>query len=100
MVTIIDGYWAFDGVKSEYPATPKESSDGQDAHEIKISEDGYWMIWNAEKGEYETTPYAVAPISATQNTNGSWTISIKNLMGQLTRLIFPQQHWFLLKWII
>ena len=89
VVTIIDGYWAFDGVKSEYPATPKESSDGQDAHEIKISEDGYWMIWNAEKGEYETTPYAVAPISATQNTNGSWTISIKNPDGTIDKIDIP-----------
>ena len=79
VVTIIDGYWAFDGVKSEYPATPGSAGE---AHEIKISEDGYWMIWDSEKGEYVTTTYAVAPISAAKNpADGSWTITIKNADG-------------------
>ena len=79
VVTIIDGYWAFDGVKSEYPATPGSAGE---AHEIKISEDGYWMIWDTEKGEYVTTTYAVAPISAAKNpADGSWTITIKNADG-------------------
>ena len=86
VVTIIDGYWAFDGVKSEYPATPGSASE---AHEIKISEDGYWMIWDSEKGEYVTTTYAVAPISASQNTNGSWTITIKNADGTTSSINIP-----------
>ena len=86
VVTIIDGYWAFDGVKSEYPATPGSASE---AHEIKISEDGYWEIWNTETGAYEKTPYAVAPISAAQNTNGSWTITIKNADGTTDSINIP-----------
>ena len=85
VVTIIDGYWAFDGVKSEYPATPSSS----EVHEVKISEDGYWMIWDAEKGEYVTTTYAVAPVSASQNTNGSWTITIKNADGTTSSINIP-----------
>ena len=29
VVTIIDGFWAFDGVKSEYPAVPGSASEDQ-----------------------------------------------------------------------
>ena len=86
VVTIIDGFWAFDGVKSEYPAVPGSASE---AHEIKISEDGYWMIWDTEKGEYVTTTYAVAPVSAAQNSNGSWTITIKNADGTTSSINIP-----------
>ena len=86
VVTIIDGFWAFDGVKSEYPAVPGSASE---AHEITISEDGYWMIWDTEKGEYVTTTYAVAPVSAAQNSNGSWTITIKNADGTTSSINIP-----------
>lgn len=86
VVTIVDGFWAFDGVKSEYPAVPGSASE---AHEIKISEDGYWMIWDTEKGEYVTTTYAVAPVSAAQNSNGSWTITIKNADGTTSSINIP-----------
>ena len=86
VVTIDDGFWAFDGVKSEYPAVPGSASE---AHEIQISEDGYWMIWDTEKGAYETTTYAVAPVSAAQNSNGSWTITVKNADGTTSSINIP-----------
>ena len=86
VVTIVEGFWAFDGVKSEYPAVPGSASE---AHEIQISEDGYWMIWDTEKGAYETTTYAVAPVSAAQNSNGSWTITVKNADGTTSSINIP-----------
>ena len=58
VVTIIDGYWAFDGVKSEYPAKGDKGDKGDQGepgdaaaagHDAKISENGYWMVWDTEK---------------------------------------------------
>ena len=53
VVTIIDGYWAFDGVKSEYPAKGDKGDKGDQGepgdaaaagHDAKVNEEtGYWQ---------------------------------------------------------
>ena len=97
IVTIIDGYWAFDGVKSEYPAVGKDGADGadgqdgqngQDGHDAKISEDGYWMVWDAEKGEYTKTEYIAGGATAIAGEHG-WTIVVRDENGQEQRIYIP-----------
>ena len=58
VVTIIDGYWAFDGVKSEYPAKGDKGDKGDQGepgdaaaagHDAKVNEEtGYWQVWDAD----------------------------------------------------
>ena len=78
-----------------WPVLPTEFSEAEaaikelNAHPPTPSEDGYWMIWDTEKGEYVTTTYAVAPVSAAQNSNGSWTITIKNADGTTSSINIP-----------
>ena len=96
VVTIVDGYWAFDGVKSEYPAKGDKGDKGDDGeaaaagHDVKLNETtGKWMVWDAEKGEYVDTDYDAQPVSAVKNANGSWTISIKNADGTVDSIVIP-----------
>ena len=94
IVTIVDGYWAFDGVKSEYPATGKDGAngedgkDGADGHDAKISEDGYWMVWDAEKGEYAKTEYIAGGATAIAGEHG-WTIVVRDENGEEQRIYIP-----------
>ena len=112
IVTIIDGFWAFDGVKSDVPAkgekgdkgdqgekgeagaqgekgeAGKDGVDGKDAHEIKISPAGYWMVWDAEKGEYVTTDYIAGGASAVE-TEGGWNIMVKDNNGETQTIFVP-----------
>lgn len=100
IVTIIDGYWAFDGVKSEYPAVGKDGADGadgqdgqdgqngQDGHDAKISEDGYWMVWDAEKGEYAKTEYIAGGVTAVE-TAGGWNLTVRDENGDVQTIFIP-----------
>lgn len=94
IVTIIDGYWAFDGVKSEYPAVGKDGADGQDGqngqdgHDAKISEDGYWMVWDAEKGEYTKTEYIAGGVTAVA-TAGGWNLTVRDENGDVQTIFIP-----------
>lgn len=97
IVTIIDGYWAFDGVKSEYPAVGKDGADGadgqdgqngQDGHDAKISEDGYWMVWDAEKGEYTKTEYIAGGVTAVE-TAGGWNLTVRDENGDVQTIFIP-----------
>lgn len=91
VVTIIDGYWAFDGVKSEYPAKGDKGEPGEAAaagHDAKISEDGYWMVWNAEAGEYKKTEYIAGGAMAVEGEHG-WTIIVRDEKGQEQSIYIP-----------
>ena len=82
VVTIIDGYWAFDGVKSEYPAKGDKGDKGDQGepgdaaaagHDAKISENGYWMVWDTEKAAYVETEYIAGGAVAAQ-VKGGWSV--------------------------
>ena len=97
IVTIVDGYWAFDGVKSEYPAVGKDGAagadgedgkDGADGHDAKISEDGYWMVWDAEKGEYAKTEYIAGGVTAVE-TAGGWKLTVRDDNGEVQTIFIP-----------
>ena len=91
VVTIIDGYWAFDGVKSEYPAKGDKGEPGEAAsagHDAKISEDGYWMVWDAEAGEYKKTEYIAGGAMAVEGEHG-WTIIVRDEKGQEQSIYIP-----------
>ena len=86
VVTIIDGYWAFDGVKSEYPAKGDKGDKGDQGepgdaaaagHDAKISENGYWMVWDTEKAAYVETEYIAGGAVAAQ-VKGGWNITVKD----------------------
>ena len=94
VVTIVDGYWAFDGVKSEYPAVgPKgedgvDGTNGADGHDAKVSEDGYWMVWDAEAGEYVKTAYIAGGVRAVETTGG-YNLTVRDEDGVEQTIFVP-----------
>ncbi|WP_455665741.1 PL29 family lyase N-terminal domain-containing protein [Phocaeicola sp.] len=95
LVTIVDGYWAFDGVKSDYPAKGDKGEDGAAAaagHDAKISEDGYWMVWDATQnngtGAYVKTEYIAGGATAVAGKNG-WTIIVRDKDGKEQSIYVP-----------
>ena len=88
IVTIVDGYWAFDGVKSEYPATPEAGEAGTNGHDAKISEDGYWMVWDTAKGEYVKTEYIAGGVTAAE-VKGGWELTVKDENGEEQVIFVP-----------
>ena len=97
VVTIIDGYWAFDGVKSEYPAKGDKGDKGDQGepgdaaaagHDAKISENGYWMVWDAEKAAYVETEYIAGGAVAAQ-VKGGWNITVKDENGDEQTIFIP-----------
>ena len=97
IVTIVDGYWAFDGVKSEYPAKGDKGEQGEKGedgaaaaagHDAKISSDGYWMVWDTEAGDYKKTEYIAGGASAVAGKNG-WTIIVRDKDGQEQSIYVP-----------
>ena len=97
VVTIIDGYWAFDGVKSEYPAKGDKGDKGDQGepgdaaaagHDAKISENGYWMVWDTEKAAYVETEYIAGGAVAAQ-VKGGWNITVKDENGDEQTIFIP-----------
>lgn len=101
IVTIVDGYWAFDGVKSEYPAKGDKGEQGEKGedgaaaaagHDAKISEDGYWMVWDAaannNAGAYVKTEYIAGGATAVAGAHG-WTIIVRDKDGQEQSIYVP-----------
>ena len=100
VVTIIDGFWAFDGVKSEYPAKGDKGDKGDQGeagkpgdaaaagHDAQISEDGYWMVWDAEAGEYKKTEYIAGGATAVAGDHG-WTIIVRDQNGKEQSIYIP-----------
>ncbi|WP_298074919.1 hypothetical protein [uncultured Bacteroides sp.] len=106
VVTIVDGYWAFDGVKSEYPAVgPKgdkgdpgkdgvdgkdgvNGTNGADGHDAKVSENGYWMVWDAEAGKYVETEYIAGGVRAVE-TAGGYNLTVRDENGDEQTIFVP-----------
>ncbi len=118
VVTIVDGYWAFDGVKSEYPAVGPQGpagepgaagpqgpqgpagepgaqgpagpagADGANGHDAQISPNGYWMVWDAEKGEYVETEYLAGGAIAIE-VPGGFNLSVRDDNGEMQTVFLP-----------
>ena len=94
VVTIVDGYWAFDGVKSEYPAKGDKGDKGDAGeaatagHDAQISDNGYWMVWDATKGAYVETEYIAGGATAAQ-VKGGWNIIVKDQNGEAQTIFVP-----------
>lgn len=81
-----DGYWYFDGVKSDYKAVADEAS------KVKApyinEEDGYWYFYNeegvAEKSEYKANGAAYAV-----ENNGMWTLYMPDESGVMQTVKLP-----------
>ena len=64
-------------------------ADGKDGHDAQISANGYWMVWDAEKGEYvETTYLANSVVSAVENEYG-WTLTVRTEANGTQTLTIP-----------
>ena len=85
IVTIVDGYWAFDGVKSEYPAQGEAAAAGHDA---KISDNGYWMVWDATKSAYVETEYIAGGVVAAE-VKGGWELTVRDKNGETQTITIP-----------
>lgn len=89
-----DGYWVFDGEKSEYPAKGEKGDQGEPGeaaaagHDAKISDDGYWMVWDATKGDYVETEYIAGGAMAVEGEHG-WTIIVRDESGQEQSIYIP-----------
>ena len=98
VVTIIDGYWAFDGVKSEYPAKGDKGDKGDQGepgdaaaagHDAKVNEEtGYWQVWDTEKAAYVETEYIAGGAVAAQ-VKGGWNITVKDENGDEQTIFIP-----------
>ena len=64
-------------------------ADGKDGHDAQISANGYWMVWDAEKGEYVETEYlANSVVSAVENEYG-WTLTVRTEANGTQTLTIP-----------
>ncbi|MCM1254716.1 MAG: collagen-like protein, partial [Duncaniella sp.] len=103
IVSIIDGYWAFDGVKSDIPATGEKGDkgdagepgapgapgkDGADGHDAQISADGYWMVWDAATGEYVKTNYIAGGVNVVE-VPGGWNLTVRDNNGDDQTIFLP-----------
>ena len=64
-------------------------ADGKDGHDARISANGYWEVWDAEKGAYVETEYlANAVVSAVENEYG-WTLTVRTEADGTQTLTIP-----------
>ena len=73
------------------PAGPQgpAGADGKDGHDARISANGYWEVWDAEKGAYVETEYlANAVVSAVENEYG-WTLTVRTEANGTQTLTIP-----------
>ena len=80
-----DGYWYFDGVKSEYKAVVDEESKTKAPY---ISEeDGYWYFFN-EEGEAVKSEYKAVGASYAVKVNGGYNLYLPDANGDMMDPIF------------
>ena len=57
-------------------------------HDAKISENGYWMVWDTEKAAYIETEYIAGGAVAAQ-VKGGWNITVKDENGDEQTIFIP-----------
>ena len=81
-----DGYWYFDGVKSEYKAVADETTTQIKAPYVN-TEDGYWYFYN-EKGEAVKSNYKAVGAAYAVKVNGGYNLYMPDENGEMNEPIF------------
>ena len=84
-----DGFFVINGKTTEWKAVGKDAT-GQTI-KIKtptVSEDGCWVFYD-EKGEAHPTTIKVAPVTAVQNADKSWTLTVFDKDGKSQEIVVP-----------
>lgn len=69
------------GDKGEQGDKGDKGDKGEDGKSPKISADGFWQVWDAEKGEYVSTPYEAAShiyVTADPDNSLVWVLNVLN----------------------
>jgi len=80
-----DGYWYFDGEKSEYLAAINEETGKTNVP--YIAEDGYWYFFN-EEGEAVKSEYKAVGAAYAVAANGGYNLYLPNEEGVMNDAIF------------
>ena len=81
-----DGYWYFDGEKSEYLAVANEET-GKTNVPYVDAEDGYWYFYN-EEGEAVKSAYKAVGAAYAVAANGGYNLYLPNEEGVMNDAIF------------
>ena len=84
-----DGYFVINGEPTEWMAVKKDQL-GQ-VVKVKtptVSEDGCWVFYD-EKGEAHPTTIKVAPVTAVENADKSWTLTVFDTKGGSQEITVP-----------
>ena len=81
-----DGYWYFDGVKSEYKAV-SDSETAKTKSPYVNKEDGYWYFFN-EEGTAVKSEYKAVGASYAVKVNGGYNIYLPDANGEMMDPIF------------
>ena len=85
-----DGFFVIDGKTTEWKAVAKDAATGETV-KIKtptVGADGTWVFYN-EKGEAQTTTIKVAPVTAVQNADKTWTLTVYAADGTNQEITVP-----------
>ena len=82
-----DGYWYFDGEKSEYKAVSDEETGKTKAPYVN-EEDGYWYFYN-EEGTAQKSAYKALGAAYAVEYNGGYNIMIPNEDGVMQTVFVP-----------
>ena len=77
IVSIIDGFWAVDGVRTDYPATPIDGGDGTstDPLTVSISSKGTWILNGVDTGINARGTDGQSPQIGISTLTGNWVIN-------------------------
>ena len=78
-----DGFWYFDGEKSEYKAV----CDGETTKAPYV-EDGYWYFFD-EEGEAVKSEYKALGATYAVKVDGVWTLHVPNAVGEMETIELP-----------
>ena len=82
-----DGYWYFDGEKSEYKAVSDEETGKTKAPYVN-EEDGYWYFYN-EDGTAQKSAYKALGAAYAVEYNGGYNIMIPDADGTMQTIFVP-----------
>lgn len=85
-----EGFFIINGKVTEWKAIAKDASTGETI-KIKtptVSENGCWVFYD-EKGEAHPTTIKVAPVTAVQNADKTWTLTVFDAEGKKQEIIVP-----------
>ena len=82
-----DGYWYFDGEKSEYKAVSDEETGKTKAPYVN-EEDGYWYFYN-EDGTAQKSAYKALGAAYAVEYNGGFNIMIPDADGTMQTIFVP-----------